>query len=65
MKNKDKQGTSAGMLKLKTKNWALIGGGVLFVIVGFYFLHLGSMVLAPVLLSLGYFVLIPIGVIIR
>ncbi|MDD5528495.1 MAG: hypothetical protein PHX21_00525 [bacterium] len=65
MKNKDKRINSAMMLSLKTKNWALIGGGVLFVIVGFYFLHLGSMVLAPILLSLGYFVLIPIGVVIR
>ncbi|MFA5032365.1 MAG: hypothetical protein WC614_05025 [bacterium] len=65
MKNKDKQGSSVGMLKLKTKNWAFIGGGVLLVIAGFYFLHLGSMVLAPVLLALGYFVLIPIGAIIK
>ncbi|MDD2890012.1 MAG: hypothetical protein PHE49_05155 [bacterium] len=65
MKNKEKQGNSAMTLKLKTKNWMLIWGGVLFVFVGFYFLHLGSMVLAPILLSLGYFVIIPIGIIIR
>jgi hypothetical protein len=65
MKNKEKQSNSAMMLKLKTKNWVLIWGGVLFIIAGFYFLHLGSMVFAPILLSLGYFVLIPIGVIIR
>jgi hypothetical protein len=65
MKNKDKQGNSVIMMKLKTKNWVIIGCGILFVVGGFYFLHLGSMVLAPVLLSLGYFVVIPIGVIIK
>ena len=65
MKNKDKQGNPAMMLKFKTKNWALVGGGILFIIAGFYFLHLGSMVAAPILLVLGYFVLIPIGAIIK
>lgn len=53
------------LLRLKLKNWVLLGGGIVFIGVGYLFLAHGSLTLAPILLVLGYCVLIPIGIILK
>lgn len=44
-------------------NYALMGAGLVALTVGFVLLAGGSTVGAPLLLSLGYVVLIPLGII--
>ncbi len=44
-------------------NYALIGSGLLSIGVGFLLLSQASTVAAPLLLALGYVVLIPLGII--
>ena len=44
-------------------NYALMGGGILSLAGGFFLLSSGSIVAAPLLLALGYVVLIPLGII--
>lgn len=44
-------------------NYALMGAGVVSLAVGFVLLAGGSTVASPLLLSLGYVVLIPLGII--
>ena len=53
------------LISLKPKNWSFIGIGVIFIIVGYLFLANGSMTLAPILLVLGFCVLIPLGIILK
>lgn len=60
-----KEKSKASFLRLKLKNWVLIIGGVVFIGVGYVFLARGSLTLAPVLLVIGYCVLIPIGIILK
>lgn len=45
-------------------NFALIGAGILSLAAGFVLLAGGSTIGAPLLLALGYVVLIPLGIII-
>ena len=52
-------------IKLKLKNWVLIISGVVFVGIGYLSLSKGSLTLAPILLILGYCVLIPVGIILK
>ncbi|MCK4353571.1 hypothetical protein KAW65_09220 [candidate division WOR-3 bacterium] len=52
-------------LKLKLKNWLFLVAGILFIGLGYLFLSTGSMVAAPILLVLGYCVLIPVGIILK
>ena len=47
------------------KNYLLFGLGILVIIVGFIFLRYGSITIAPILLVLGYCVIIPISIIIQ
>lgn len=44
-------------------NAILLGAGVVVIVVGFTLLAQGSMTVAPILLVLGYLVLLPIGII--
>jgi hypothetical protein len=44
-------------------NFALMGAGIVALAVGFLLLAQGSIVAAPLLLGLGYVVLIPLGII--
>jgi hypothetical protein len=44
-------------------NYALMGSGLAAIAVGFVLLARGSIVAAPLLLTLGYVVLIPLGII--
>ncbi|MBI4723120.1 MAG: hypothetical protein HY769_09050 [Candidatus Stahlbacteria bacterium] len=55
----------AYLISLKPKNWLFIGIGVIFIVVGFLLLAKGSMTLAPILLVLGFCVLIPLGIILK
>lgn len=44
-------------------NYALMGAGILVLAAGFLLLAQGSIVAAPLLLALGFVVLIPVGII--
>lgn len=50
-------------LRWSTVNYALMAGGVIALAAGFMMLANGSTVAAPLLLALGYVVLIPLGII--
>jgi len=50
-------------LRWSPVNYALMGSGLVALAVGFLLLSGGSTVLAPLLLALGYVVLIPLGII--
>lgn len=50
-------------LRWSPVNYALMGGGMVALGVGFVLLAQGSTVAAPLLLALGYVVLIPLGII--
>jgi uncharacterized membrane protein HdeD (DUF308 family) len=47
------------------RNWIVLGSGIGAIVVGFIALASGSITLAPILLVLGYCVLIPVGIMIR
>ncbi len=46
-------------------NYALIGIGIFLAFLGFLLLYVGSISLAPVLLVVGYCVLIPLGLLLK
>jgi hypothetical protein len=52
-------------LPFTRKNYLVFGVGVLSVILGFITLSRGSTTLAPVLLILGYCVIIPISILLK
>ena len=64
MQNKNKQQINLKW-PYKTKNYVLFGAGVFVIIVGYLTMYLGevdsfqSLVLSPMLLLIGYLVLIP------
>ena len=43
-------------------NYLILGIGLLFIIAGFLFLGFGDITIAPILLVLGYCVVIPLGI---
>ena len=47
------------------RNWIVLGSGIGAIVLGFIALASGSITLAPILLVLGYCVLIPVGIMIR
>jgi hypothetical protein len=53
------------MINLGKKNYAIIGAGVVTIAGGFISLASGSITLAPILLVLGYCVLIPVGLLVK
>ncbi|MDH4223362.1 MAG: hypothetical protein OEV55_07485 [candidate division Zixibacteria bacterium] len=65
---KEKQKTKAvkpkekGPLPFTRRNWTWMGIGILVIIIGFVALSMGSTTLAPILLVLGYCVIIPISI---
>ncbi|KQC13712.1 MAG: hypothetical protein APR63_00250 [Desulfuromonas sp. SDB] len=61
--NQKKQPKLEG-LGLNLVNYIIIGLGLISIILGYWFLKNGSITLAPILLILGYVVLIPIGLIV-
>jgi hypothetical protein len=52
-------------LAFKKKNYLLLGAGLVTIIAGFISLNAGSITLAPVLLILGYCVLIPLALLLK
>ncbi|HUG40477.1 MAG TPA: hypothetical protein VMM12_08325 [Longimicrobiales bacterium] len=50
-------------LRWSPVNYAFLGAGLLTLALGFVLLARGSTVAAPLLLALGYVVLIPVGII--
>ncbi|MDH4157663.1 MAG: DUF3098 domain-containing protein [candidate division Zixibacteria bacterium] len=69
MADKAKKTTNAGEPEMKwpfgRKNYILFAVAMVVIIIGFYALGQGSITLAPILLILGYCVLIPISLIVR
>jgi len=47
------------------KNYSLFAAGILSIILGYIFLSKGSITAAPILLVLGYVILIPISIVIK
>ena len=52
-------------VKFTRKNMLFFGVGVLSVLIGFIMLASGSIVLAPILLVLGYLVFFPLGILLK
>ena len=52
-----------GSLRFTPKNLALLGAGLASIIIGYVLLGAADVVIAPLLLVLGYAVLIPLGII--
>jgi hypothetical protein len=52
-----------GAVRFSLLNWALLAAGLLAVVIGFFTLAAGSTVAAPLLLVIGYVILIPLGII--
>lgn len=52
-----------GALRFSLRNWVLLGAGIASIVAGYALLADGSTVAAPLLLVLGYVVLIPLGII--
>ena len=53
------------MINLGKKNYAIMGAGIVTIAAGFITLASGSITLAPILLVLGYCVLIPVGLLVK
>jgi len=52
-------------LQFSLKNYAVLGTGLLVIALGFLTLSKGSMTLAPILLVLGYCVIIPVAILLK
>jgi len=70
MSKKDKRDKQRLFVELQSPryqliNWLLLFLGVVSIALGFWFLSKGSITLAPILMVLGYCVLIPIGLILK
>jgi hypothetical protein len=52
-----------GAVRFSLVNWILLGSGIVSIVIGYVLLAAGSTVAAPLLLVLGYVVLIPLGII--
>lgn len=63
MTNTTRNEAVQGTLRFGRQNWILLGLGLLSVVAGYFFLSGGSTVAAPLLLVLGYVILIPLGII--
>jgi len=53
------------ILSFNKKNYSLFAAGIISIIIGYLFLSKGSITVAPILLVLGYVILIPISIIIK
>jgi hypothetical protein len=57
------EGNSKAPLRFSTINGVLAGTGILTVALGFFLLSKGSITAAPLLLVLGYVILLPLAII--
>ena len=60
----EKRALEAG-LPFGRRNYLLFGIGLVVIVVGFIALGMGSITLAPILLVLGYLVIIPLAIILK
>jgi len=56
-----RNGAGAGDLRFGTRNYTALGAALACIVVGFALLSRGSITAAPILLVLGYCVLVPYG----
>ena len=52
-------------ITLGKKNYILMGAGIAVIIAGFITLSKGSITIAPILLVLGYCVIIPVAILVK
>jgi len=52
-------------VKFMKKNYLFFGAGLISLIIGFILLRNGDIVLAPILLVLGYLVFFPLGILVK
>jgi hypothetical protein len=64
-KPKIERGREKAVLPFTKKNYILFAIGIFIIVIGYITLGYGSITLAPILLVLGYCVLIPIAIIIN
>ncbi len=57
--------TVESKLSFSKWNYIIFFSGIIVIVVGFYVLAKGSITLAPILLVLGYCVLVPISIMIK
>ncbi len=62
---KEKKGQEKTKLPFGRKNYLVFVLGILVIVLGYILLGYGSITLAPILLVLGYCVIIPISIMIR
>lgn len=62
---KIRTGRAAEQATFGKRNWIVLGSGLGSIVLGFIALASGSITLAPILLVLGYCVLIPVGIMIK
>jgi hypothetical protein len=62
---RDHGSSGRSSLQFTGKNYGLLAAGIVAIAIGYLLLAQGSITLAPILLILGYCVLIPIAIIIR
>ena len=53
------------IISFNKKNYSLFAAGILSIVLGYIFLSKGSITAAPILLVLGYVILIPISIVIK
>ncbi len=67
-KKQDRRRSEQGVVKtprFHLVNWLLLGTSVVLIGLGFLFLWNGSITLAPIMLVLGYCVVIPVALLLR
>jgi hypothetical protein len=62
---KEKKGEVLVDIKFTKKDSLFFGTGLVLVIIGFVLLAAGSIVLAPILLVVGYLVFFPLGILLK
>jgi hypothetical protein len=62
---KDKKTSVLTEIKYTKKNYLFFGAGLVSVVLGFILLAGGSIVLAPILLVIGYIVFFPLGILLK
>lgn len=62
---KEKRSEALIDIKFTQKNYLFFGAGLISLIIGFILLRNGDIVLAPLLLVLGYLVFFPLGILVK
>ncbi len=62
---KERPAEALAKVEFSRKNTMLFGIGLLLVIVGFILLATGDIVVAPILLIVGYLVFFPLGILLK